>query len=383
MGLGNFPGISLKQARALRDEAKNLLSQGTDPIADKKQTLADEGGALQGFEATALEWYKIQSGQWSASHSTRIKTWLDKDVIPYLKGVAMADISAQQLLRILHRVEDRGSIETAHRIQSVLKQVWDYWLPTTNSNQRNIADGLAVRLKPYRKEVFAAITDPARFSVLLKAIRAYKGSKVVRVALALAPLLYQRPGNLRMMEWTELDLEKGLWTIPSAKMKRSKAEKEHGEDHVVPLPSQAIELLQELKPYTGRWQYVFAADRNPRNAISDNSVRKALISLDFIEEQSWHGFRASARTMLVDELEFDPLAIEASLAHTVKDANGRSYNRTTYLAKRKHMAQVWGDYLDHLASSNSSKPFRTPDGHLRALGHLANDAAFSQTKTAT
>lgn len=243
-------------------------------------------------------------------------------------------------------------METADRALMLARQVWRYWLPTASNTQRDITEGLKSRLTPYRGKNFPAILEPARFGELLRAMHAYKGGLVVRTALLLAPMLYQRPGNLRMMEWAELDLDAGLWSIPSAKMKRSKQEKENGEAHVVPMPTQAVALLRELQAITGRNRYVFPGQRDHDRPMSDNSVRTALYSLGFGQEQSWHGFRASARTMMVDQLDLDPLAIEANLAHAVKDANGRSYNRTKYLAKRFEQMQQWVDYLDELRLGN-------------------------------
>jgi integrase len=204
------------------------------------------------------------------------------------------------------------------------------------------------RLTPYRGKTFAAIVDPARFGDLLRAINVYKGGVIVRTALQLAPLLYQRPGNLREMEWVEVDLDAALWTIPSTKMKRTKLEKEQGEAHTVPLPTQAVALLRSLHPVTGHGRYVFPGERSHDRPISDNSVRSALYALGFGKDQTWHGLRASARTMMVDQLNLDPLAIEANLAHAVKDANGRSYNRTQYLKQRFEQIQTWADYLDKL-----------------------------------
>jgi len=160
------------------------------------------------------------------------------------------------------------------------------------------------------------------------------------------------------MEWAELDLDAALWTIPSMKMKRTKLEKEQGEAHIVPLPTQAVALLRGIQPLTGRGRYVFPGERSHDRPLSDNSVRSALYSLGFGKEQSWHGFRASARTMLVDQLDLDPLVIEANLAHAVKDANGRSYNRTQYVAKRFEMVQQWADYLDKLAKGADVLPLR-------------------------
>jgi integrase len=153
-----------------------------------------------------------------------------------------------------------------------------------------------------------------------------------------------------MMEWGEIDLDSAMWTIPSMKMKRTKLEKEQGEAHTVPLPTQAVALLRGIQPLTGRGRYVFPGERSHDRPVSDNSVRSALYALGFGKEQSWHGFRASARTMLVDELDLDFNVIEANLAHAVKDANGRSYNRTQYVKQRFTMIQQWADYLDKLAS---------------------------------
>jgi integrase len=260
----------------------------------------------------------------------------------------MSAIEPMELLAVLHKVEERGALETADRALMLARQVYDYWLPTADKSQRNITEGLKKRLTPYRGKHFPAIVEPLRLGQLLRAAHAYKGGPIVRTALLLAPILYQRPGNLRMMEWAEVDLEGALWTIPSAKMKRPKQGKENGEPHAVPMPTQAVALLRELHPLTGHGRYVFPGQRDHDRPLSDNSVRSALYSLGFGKEQSWHGFRASARTMLVDQLDLDPLAIEANLAHAVKDANGRSYNRTQYLAKRFRQIQQWADYLDRL-----------------------------------
>lgn len=253
-----------------------------------------------------------------------------------------------ELLAVLQKIEGRGALETADRALMLVRQVYEYWLPTAGTAHRNITEGLQKRLTPYRGKNFPAIVEPKRFGELLRGMYAYKGGPVVRTALLLAPVLYQRPGNLRMMEWAEVNLDEALWTIPSAKMKRVVEEKANGEPHVVPLPKQAVALLRDLHHLTGHGRYVFPGQRDHERPLSDGSVRAALYSLGVGKEQSWHGFRASARTMLVDQLDLDPLAIEANLAHVVKDANGRSYNRTKYLNKRFEQVQQWADYLDKL-----------------------------------
>ena len=350
LALGSYPDVSLKSARLARGAAKLQKSEGTDPVqARKLNKLKASRNSGDTFKAIALQWFGKQAPRWSASHASRMFRQLERDLFPWIGERPIEQIHAMELLAALQKVEERGALETADRALMLARQVWEYWLPTAGVEQRNITEGLKARLTPYRSKSFAAIVEPKRFGDLMRAIQSYKGGPIVRTALQLAPLLYQRPANLRMMEWAELNLDAALWTIPSMKMKRTKEEKENGEDHAVPLPVQALALLRNLHPLTGHGVYVFPGERSHDRPISDNSVRSALYALGFGKEQTWHGFRASARTMLVDELNLDPLAIEANLAHAVKDSNGRSYNRTQYLKQRAEMVQQWADYLDKLA----------------------------------
>lgn len=351
LALGRYPDVSLKSARLARDAAKLQKSEGIDPVqARKLQKLKATRDTGDTFKAIALEWYGKQAPQWSEGHAGRMLRQLERDLFPWVGDRPIEQIHAMELLAALQKVEERGALETADRALMLARQVWDYWLPTAGVEQRNITEGLKARLTPYRGKSFAAIVEPSRFGDLMRAIKTYKGGPVVHTALQLVPLLYQRPLNLRMMEWSEIDLDAALWTIPSMKMKRRKEEKENGEAHVVPLPVQALALLRSLQPLTGHGVYVFPGERSHDRSISDNSVRSALYALGFGKEQTWHGFRASARTMIVDELNLDPLVIEANLAHAVKDSNGRSYDRTQYLKQRFEMVQEWADYLDKLAA---------------------------------
>lgn len=359
MALGSYPAVGLKAAREARDSAKMQKAEGSDPVqARKVERLKTARTGGDTFKAVALEWYAKQAPQWSASHAERSLRQLERDLFPWIGARAMTDINPMELLAALQKVEERGAVETADRVLMLARQVWDYWLPTADVQQRNITEGLKGRLTPYRGKSFAAIVDPLRMGELLRAMKRYKGGPVVRTALQLAPLLYQRPGNLANMEWAELDLDAALWTIPSMKMKRTKLAKEQGEAHTVPMPVQAVALVRGLQPLTGHGRYVFPGERSHDRPVSDNSVRTALYSLGFGKEQSWHGFRASARTMLVDQLNLDPLVIEANLAHAVKDANGRSYNRTQYIKQRFEQIQQWADYLDKLAAGGEEIPFK-------------------------
>jgi integrase len=355
MALGSYPDVSLSAARKARDAARLTKAGGIDPVqARKVDKLKATNPAGDTFRVVAWEWFDKQSGQWSEAHAQRAKRQFERDLLPWLGERKLADIEPVELLATLRKVEQRGAIETADRGLMLARQVWRYGV-ATGRVPRDITADLKGALSPYRGKHFAAITDPAKLGELIRAIRAYRGGPIVRAALQLAPMLFQRPGELRGAEWTEIDLDGALWTIPAARMKRSKDGKEHGDPHLVPLPRQAVEILRGLHGYTGHGIKVFPGERNHDRPISENSVRTALITLGYTPEiQTWHGFRATARTMLAERLECDPLVIEAQLAHSVKDANGRAYNRTQYIKQRADMMQRWADFLDSIANAHRS-----------------------------
>jgi len=310
------------------------------------------------FKLVAVEWFDKQEPQWSEAHAKRSKAQLERDLFPWIGTRRMADIAPVELLATLRKVEERGAVETADRGLMLARQVWRYAVATGRVD-RDITADLKGALSPYRGKHFAAITDPVKLGDMIRAIRAYKGGPTVRAALQLAPMLFQRPGELRGATWAEIDLDAALWTIPAARMKRGKDGKENGDPHLVPLPRQAVDLLRGLHGYTGHGVMVFPGERSHERPISENSVRTALITLGYTPEiQTWNGFRATARTMLAERLDCDPLVIEAQLAHAVKDANGRAYNRTQYLKHRAAMMQQWADYLDKLAAGVSVIQFK-------------------------
>ena len=350
LALGGYPEVSLADARARQAEAKALKRKGVDPVHAKQVAKLKASQQVDDtFAATAREWHSKQVSNWSGVHAKTVIRRLERDLFPWIGKRPMSQIHAMELLAVLQKIEERGTVETAHRVLDIVRQVWDYWLPTAEVQQRNITEGLKARLQPYHGKNFAAILDPKRLGEMMRAIKHYEGGVVVRCALQLTPLVYQRPGNLRMMEWTELDLEAETWTIPSAKMKRTVQEKANGSAHVVPLPKQAVALLKDLQPVTGHGRYVFPGERDHDRPMSDNTVRSALYAIGFGEEQKPHAFRATARTLLVDELGLDWKVIEANLAHGAVDQYGRSYNRTQYIKQRFEMAQQWADFLDKLA----------------------------------
>ena len=287
--------------------------------------------------------------RWSSHYAIREKRNLEKDLFPYFARRRVGDIEPIELLSAIRKVEERGALDVAHRVLTTARSVWRYAVATARA-PRDITADLTGALTPHKGRHFAAITDPVKLGELIRCMKAYQGGPIVRAALQLAPMLFQRPGELRGAAWSEIDLDAALWTIPARRMKRKLDGKENGDPHLVPLPAQAVAILRALHPLTGHGAMVFPGERSHERPISDNTLRAALLTLGYGPTvQSVHGFRATARTLLAEELNIDPLVIEAQLAHAVKDANGRAYNRTQYLKHRTAMMQQWADYLDKLA----------------------------------
>lgn len=362
LSLGTYPATGLALARRKADEARALVSGGQDPSALRKAKRAavvdardasqreDKGlPAVGSFEHLARKWLtNIHQAKVSEGHADRTRLRLEQDVFPWIGRRPAGEIDAPELLTVLERVLARGTIETAHRIKDACGQVFRYGI-ATGACTRNPAADLRDALPPVPTRHHAAIIEPKRVGELLRAIADYKGHAVTRAALALAPLVFQRPGELRKAEWSEFDLAEGVWSIPSERMKRTKDGKASGMSHLVPLSTQAVAVLQDLQPLTGSGRYVFPSMRGKGRPMSDAAVLAALRRMGFPkDEMSGHGFRAMARTMLAERLGVEPVVIEAQLAHSVPDALGRAYNRTQYMAQRTVMMQRWADYLDRL-----------------------------------
>lgn len=353
MALGSYPEVALTTARRLRDEAKLLKAKGVDPMEQRKiDKLKAMNPTGETFKAVSLEWLHRQAPLWSEVHAKRCNRQFERDLFPYIGARKINELEPVEVLAAVKKTEQRGALETAERGLQLVGQVFRYAV-ATGRTARDVTADLKGALTPYRSKHFGAITEPNKLGDLLRAINAYRGGIIVKTALQLAPILFQRPGELRGAAWSEIDLDEGMWTIAAHRMKRSKDGKENGDDHLVPLPRQAIELLKPLKALTGHGALVFPGERNHGRPISDNSVRTALIALGYTSDlQTWHGFRATARTLLAEKLNFDPNIIEAQLAHSVRDVNGRAYNRTTYLEQRQKMMQSWADYLDALTAGS-------------------------------
>lgn len=341
LALGVYPDVTLAKARAGRDAARVLLADGIDPGEHKKavsRANVEAGG--NSFEVIAREWFS-RRGKKSESADKRLVRLLERDLYPYIGKRPVLDITPPELLQALRRIESRGAIETAHRAKQCAGQVFRYAIATGRA-QRDPSADLKGALQVPTKTHFASITEPKAVGRLMLAIHAYRGTPEVMAALKLSPLLFCRPGELRKMEWTEVNFEEHRIEIPAEKMKIK-------EPHIIPLSDQSMAILEDLHRHTGTRRYVFPNARSAERPMSDNGVRVALRTLGYTNDQMTpHGFRAMARTILDEILNFRVDWIEHQLAHTVKDANGRAYNRTKHLEPRRGMMQEWANYLDAL-----------------------------------
>ena len=353
LAFGSYPEISLQDARQRREEARKLLANDVDPDAVRKAQKQTHTQETETFEVIAREWHGRFKPTWTEGHAGTIMDRMERDLFPWIGKRPIAEIKSPELLAAMRRVESRGALETAHRIRTIAGQVFRYAVATGRA-ERDISVDLKGALPQPQEKHRAAITEPAEVGKLLRAIDDYSGSFVVKCALKIAPLVFVRPGELRHMEWTELDFENAQWNIPAGKMKMK-------EPHLVPLSKQTIEILKELQGLTGASRYVFPSGRSFDRALSDNAILAALRRMGYEkDEMSGHGFRAMARTILDEVLQVRPDFIEHQLAHAVRDPNGRAYNRTAHLAERQKMMQQWADYLDGLKAGAKVIPFKQP-----------------------
>lgn len=351
LALGNYPEVSLSEARRRRDEARQLLERGIDPSAQRKATRAAQAdSAANNFEAVAREWFEKNKRRWSDGNIVRTQRLLEKDLFPWIGRQPANEVSAPILLAALRRIEARGALETAHRARSLAGQIFRYAIATGRAERDPSAD-LRGALPPAVKQHFASIIEPMKVGELLRALHGYQGQAATAAALRLAPLVFVRPGNLRAAEWSEFDLDNAEWRIPASKMKS-------GRPHIVPLASQAVDILRELHPLTGRALFVFPGVRTPKRPMSENTVNAALRRLGYgTDDMTGHGFRHMASTLL-HEQGFPHDAIERQLAHGERDEVSATYNWAEYLPERRRMMQAWADYLDGLRAGATVIPIR-------------------------
>lgn len=342
LALGVYPDVSLSQARERLTDARKLLAEDIDPCEHRKATKAMVASrAVNSFEAIGREWFSKNKHDWTGKYATTVIARLEANIFPWLGGRPIAEITAPELLEALRRIEDRGAIETAHRVKQICGQIFRYAIACGKA-ERDPSVDLRGALSPAKPKSMATITDPKQIAQLIRAINGYQGHFITRCALRIAPLTFVRPGELRHAEWTEFNLDKAEWKIPAEKMKMRNA-------HIVPLSLQSVAVLREIEPLTGRDRYVFPSLRTGERPMSENTVLAALRRMGYAkEEMSGHGFRAMASTLL-HEHGWPSDIIERQLAHTEKNSVKAAYNHARHLPERRKMMQTWADYLESLA----------------------------------
>lgn len=340
LSFGTYPDVGLKEARGKRDDARKLLADGVDPSETRKAQKATRNDQMaNSFEVIAREWLEGQKSVVTAGQYDKTLARLQNDVFPWLGAKPVTEISAPDVLSVIRRIDARGARYTAHRCRGQISQVMRYAIATGRA-ERDPCPDLRGAIPSAVSGNFASITDPAAVGEMLRAFDGFSGTFVVKCALEIAPRVFVRPGELRKAEWEKFDLDKAEWRYFVTKTKT---------EHLVPLASQVVTLLRDLRALTGHGRFVFPG-RDPQKAMSEAAINAALrrMGYDTKTEITGHGFRAMARTILHEELHVKPEVIEHQLAHKVPDANGTAYNRTKFLKDRVAMMQLWADYLDKL-----------------------------------
>jgi integrase len=340
LAIGVWPRTSLKEARAKRDDARKLLDQGIDPSAQRQ---AEKQSRAETFQAFADEWLAQQRKRLAESTYARNKQTLGL-LYPKLGKRPVSTIQPPELLQALRTIESRGAHETAKRCCQIANRVFRYAISSGKSTQNPAADLAGALTSPIVRHR-SAITEPRAFGALLRTIDAYRGEPSTRAALQLLALLFTRPSELRLANWSEFDLEASTWVIPAERMKMRR-------EHLVPLSDTAVNILKDLHEITGSQTLVFPGLR-PSRPISENTMNYALRNMGISPDQhTAHGFRSSASTLL-HELGYPPEVIELQLAHAIRNPVAAAYNRSNRLSERREMMQAWAEYLAGLRQGNN------------------------------
>lgn len=340
VSFGRHPTVSLQEAREARDDARRLLNRGIDPGLKKKvEKLAAQRKAADTFGAIAEEYFDKRETEAAGDPFKRERNRFDNHLRPILGHIPISEVTAPMLLAALRKAESAGKLETARRLRALSGRIFRYAIATGRATSDPSIHLTGALTSPTSRN-FAAATDPKDLPPLLRAIWSYPGTAIVAAALKLTPLLFVRHGELRAARWADIDLEGAEWRYTVSKTRTP---------HIVPLSTQAVEILTGLRDITGHGEFVFpnarCRDRYMSQVATLSAMRRMELPADLVTN---HGWRATARTLLDEVLGFAPHLIEHQLAHTVKDPLGRAYNRTAHLADRHRMMQAWADYLDAL-----------------------------------
>jgi len=343
LALGVYPVVSLADARTLTLEAKKLLQQRIDPAVQKRQETINTHE--HSFKKIAEQWHKKESGMWGKDHAKRVWKSLEADAFPHLGDIPVKDIKTPAVLYVIRQIEKRGALDVATRVKQRISGILRYasYMGIIEYNPVDaLKDVIQTRKVQHRKAI--KLEELPSF---LNALDDYSGYKLTKLALQLIVYTFVRPGELRSAEWKDFDLENKIWRIPAEKMKMK-------EEHIVPLSSQALNLLHEIKKLTGKHSLVFPGSHDSRKMMSENTLTYA-IRKRLKYDATAHGFRTVASTIL-NEAGFRVDVIERQLAHGDRNKVRAAYNRSQYLAERTEMMQWYSDYLDRLKNNSNVVP---------------------------
>ena len=350
LALGVYPDVGLADARIKRQVARKLLADGIDPGEAKKENKRVKAmAAANTFELVAREFQAGKVKAWSPSYFEKWLRQLEKDVFPFVGKLPIANITTPMMLEVIRRIEKRGVHDTAHTVKQSSGQVFRYGIQTGRCERDPCLD-LTGALKPVIVKNMAAILDPVKVGGMLRAIDDYKGQPTTHAALILSSLLFQRPSNIRLMEWSWIDFDNAMLTVPSMSMKRRVMEKLNGKPHLIPLAPQAVAALRNVQPLTGSGKFVFSSLLSGNRPMSENTVNTALRRMGYTcDDMTAHGFRAIAKTLILERLPaIDQGCVEAQMGHSKSGPLGSAYDRAEYMEQRHSMMRAWADYLDKL-----------------------------------
>lgn len=337
---GKYPIISLAEARVLRDKSLKVLSDGQDPAKLKRQAKTQQGNT---FGIIAKEWHDKQSVNWKPHHAEKVWRQLEMDVLPYLKDEPINKISPTDLLDILKRVEKRGALDIAARLRQRCDAIFKHAILSDQATH-NPATQLIGVLKTKKVEHRKAL-DSKELPIFLSKLESTESHIIVKLATKILIHTFVRTGELRFAKWDEFDFEERQWLIPGTRMKMDK-------DHIVPLTDQVIELLNEIKSINGHREYVFASPTRPKQPLSENAILNLIYRMGYKNKATGHGFRATASTIL-NEMGYNPDAIERQLAHAERNKIRAAYNRSEYLPQRVELMRDWSCYLGSITTSQN------------------------------
>ncbi|HBR7812109.1 TPA: tyrosine-type recombinase/integrase [Klebsiella pneumoniae] len=346
LAFGVYPAVSLAQARALRDEAKKKLAEGIDPsFAKKEEKLVRDVQLNNTFQAVALEWHGTKVNRWSEGYASDIIEAFNKDIFPYIGQQPVNEIKPLVLLNVLRRMESRGATEKAKKVRQRCSEVFRYAIVTGRAEYNPAAD-LTSAMSGHESKHYPFLTVE-ELPDFFKALAGYTGSPLVVLAARLLILTGVRTGELRGAFWSEFDLEKAVWEIPAERMKMKRP-------HLVPLSTQALEIVQQLKVMSGQYPLVFPGRNDPRKTMSEASINQVFKRIGYTGKVTGHGFRHTMSTILHEE-GFNTAWIETQLAHVDKNAIRGTYNHALYLEGRKEMMQWYANYMAELQKGETLK----------------------------